>query len=162
MAFDCFLKIDDVEGESSDEKHKDWIEILSLSHGISVPYSDEGGRKRRTGSTKHQNFTVVKTVDKASPILVRVCENNDIINEVKIELCRATGDKQKYMEYVLENAKIRSIRLSGSSKGGEGLPIEEVSFSYGQITWTHFVTDHKTGRPVGQAHHQCDLTQGYA
>ena len=26
MAFDCFLKIEGVPGESTDDKHKDWIE----------------------------------------------------------------------------------------------------------------------------------------
>ncbi len=35
MAFDAFLKIDGIPGESTDDKHKDWIEILSFSHGLS-------------------------------------------------------------------------------------------------------------------------------
>ena len=30
MAFDAFLKIDGIPGESSDEKHADWIEINPL------------------------------------------------------------------------------------------------------------------------------------
>ena len=29
MAFDAFLKVDGIPGESTDDKHKDWIEILS-------------------------------------------------------------------------------------------------------------------------------------
>ena len=35
MAFDCFLKIDVIPGECTDDKHKEWIEILSYSHGVS-------------------------------------------------------------------------------------------------------------------------------
>ena len=31
MAFDAFIKLDGIPGESSDDKHKDWIEILSFS-----------------------------------------------------------------------------------------------------------------------------------
>ncbi|WP_353327541.1 type VI secretion system tube protein Hcp, partial [Chitiniphilus shinanonensis] len=27
MAFDAFIKIDGIPGESTDDKHKDWIEI---------------------------------------------------------------------------------------------------------------------------------------
>jgi hypothetical protein len=34
MAFDAFLKIDGIPGESTDDKHKDWIEILSFAHGL--------------------------------------------------------------------------------------------------------------------------------
>jgi bacteriocin-like protein len=32
-AYDAFLKIDGIPGESTDDKHKDWIEILSFNHG---------------------------------------------------------------------------------------------------------------------------------
>jgi hypothetical protein len=28
-AFDSFLKIDGIPGESTDDKHKDWIEVIS-------------------------------------------------------------------------------------------------------------------------------------
>ena len=31
-AYDAFLKIDGIAGESTDDKHKDWIEILSFNH----------------------------------------------------------------------------------------------------------------------------------
>ena len=29
MAFDSFLKIDGIQGESTDSKHQGWIEVLS-------------------------------------------------------------------------------------------------------------------------------------
>ena len=31
----CFLKIEGVPGESTDEGHADWIEVMSFSHGVS-------------------------------------------------------------------------------------------------------------------------------
>ncbi len=37
MAFDAFLKIDGIPGESTDDKHKDWIEVLSYGVGIQQP-----------------------------------------------------------------------------------------------------------------------------
>ena len=39
MAFDTFVKIEGIAGESTDDKHKDWIELLSFSHGMSQPVS---------------------------------------------------------------------------------------------------------------------------
>ncbi len=39
MAFDAFLKIDGIPGESTDDKHKDWIEITSYSQAIHQPAS---------------------------------------------------------------------------------------------------------------------------
>ena len=34
MAFDTFLKIDTIDGECTDDKHKGWIEVFSFSHGV--------------------------------------------------------------------------------------------------------------------------------
>lgn len=39
MAFDTFIKIDGIPGESSDDKHKDWIEVVSYDHQIEQPAS---------------------------------------------------------------------------------------------------------------------------
>lgn len=39
MAFDAFLKIDGIPGESTDDKHKEWIEIASYRQGVSQPAS---------------------------------------------------------------------------------------------------------------------------
>ena len=69
MAFDAFLKIDGIPGESSDDKHKDWIEILSFSHGLSQPASGSrsSGGAASAERCNHSDFSIVKTLDKASP-----------------------------------------------------------------------------------------------
>ena len=58
MAFDAFLKIDGIPGESSDDKHKDWIEILSYSHGVSQSGSGSrsSGGARSAERCDHQDF----------------------------------------------------------------------------------------------------------
>jgi hypothetical protein len=33
-AYDAFLNLDGIKGESTDDKHKDWIEISSFNHNI--------------------------------------------------------------------------------------------------------------------------------
>lgn len=152
MAFDAFLKIDGIPGECQDDKHKEWIEILSYSHGVTQL---SGGSRSSGGAatgqrSDHADFSVVKTLDKTSPKLNLHCANGAHIPKITFELCRATGDKAKYMEYVLEDNIVSGIRPGGSSAGGEALPLEEVSFNYGKITWTYFETDHKSGKPKGQ------------
>ncbi len=139
MAFDAFLKIDGIPGESSDDKHKDWIEILSYSMGITQPTS--GSASTAGGATSErahfQDFSIVKALDKASPKIALGCAGGQHIKEVKVELCRAGGDKVKYMEYKMSNCIISSFRPGGSAHGGETLPLEEVSFNYGKIEWTY-------------------------
>lgn len=149
--FDSFIKIQDIPGESSDDKHAEWIEILSFSHGVSQPGSGSvsSGGSRTAERCEHQDFSIVKTLDKATPKLNLYCCNGTHIPEVVVELCRAGGDKQKYMEYKMTDVIISSVRPGGSAKGGENLPLEEVTFTYGKIDWTYTETDHKTGAPKG-------------
>ena len=159
MAFDCFLKIDGVPGESTDDKHSDWIELLSYSHGVSQPGSgaQSSGGARSAERCDHEDFSVVKSIDKASPKLALFCCNGSHIKEIKMELCRATGDKQKYMEVVMTDVIVSSVRPGGSAQGGESLPLEEVAFNYGKIEWAYTQTDHKTGKPKGDVKAHWDL-----
>lgn len=159
MAFDCFLKIDVIPGECTDDKHKEWIEILSYSHGVSQLSSGSRstGGARSAERCNHQDFAVVKSLDKTSPKLTLFCCNGTHIKEIKLALCRATGEKQQYMEYVLSDSIVSSVRPGGSSHGGESLPLEEVTFNYGKIKWTYTETDHATGKPGGNVSTFWDL-----
>lgn len=160
MAFDAFLKISTIPGESTDDKHKDWIEILSYHWGISQPSSgsSSSGGARSAERCNHQDFSIVKTLDKASPKLFLSCCKGEHIPEIKLELCRATGDKTKYMEYKLTDTLISSVRPGGSSKAGETLPLEEVSFNYSKIELIYTETDHASGKPKGDIKGLWDLT----
>ncbi len=159
MAFDAFLKISDIPGESTDDKHKDWIEVLSFSCGVSQRAS--GSASTGGGATAEradfQDFSIVKTLDKASPKLALACAGGTHIKEVVLELCRAGGDKVKYMEYKLSHAVISSVRPGGSAQGGETLPLEEVSFNYGKIEWTYVQQKRADGSGGGQVAAGWDL-----
>ncbi len=159
MAFDAFLKINGIPGECTDDKHSEWIEVLSFSHGVtqrtSGSVSSGGGRSAER--CDHSQFSIVKSLDKATPKLNLYCSNGEHIDEVLIELCRAGGDKQRYMQYKLNDVIVASVRPGGSSSAQENLPLEEVSLAYGKIEWTYTETDHKTGKPKGDVKHLWDL-----
>lgn len=149
MPADVFLQINGIPGESTDEKHKNWIEVLSYSHGI----SQTGAGARSTGGAatagkcSHQDFSIVKALDKASPTLNLFCSNGTHIDKITLELCRATGDKQPYMVYKFVDTVVSSVSVGG---GGEGIPTESVTLNYGAIYWTYVETDHQTGKKKGE------------
>jgi type VI secretion system secreted protein Hcp len=160
MAFDAFLKIDGIPGESTDDKHKDWIEILSYSHGITQPSSATassagGGTTERVN---HADFSLVKHLDKASPKLYELCCTGKHIPTVTVELCRAGGDKLKYMEVKMEQVIISAVSPGGASGSGDSLPSEHVSFNYGKIKWTYTQQKRTDGSGGGNVTGGWDLT----
>jgi polygalacturonase len=85
MAFDAFLKIDGIPGESTDDKHKDWIEILSYSFDIDQPSSatdsSAGGGNlaapRLIQVTGGNNFVLYQVTLKNAPKFHVVIDSTD-------------------------------------------------------------------------------------
>jgi type VI secretion system secreted protein Hcp len=134
MAYDAFLKIDAIPGESTDERHKDWIEILSFRCGITQPATvaatGSGGSTERPCLS---DFTVVHPFDKASPKLFLACARGERIKEVIVQFNARTRDKATYLEYKLSDVIVSSVKPGGAAEGGETMPLEEVSFNFRKI-----------------------------
>lgn len=150
MASDAFLKLEGIDGESTDTGHKDWIEITSFSSGVmqTSAGSRSSGGAATGGRCDHTDFTITKELDKTSPKLLLHCCNGKHIKTGTLELFRATGGGSsiKYMEYKMEDLIVSNVSTGGS---GSGLPSESVSLNYGKITWTYTALDHQTGASKG-------------
>lgn len=160
MAFDTFIKIDGIPGESMDEKHKDWIEIISFSHHVEQPASSTASSVGGATAERvnHGAFNIVHQMDKATPKLFEACCTGKHIKEVTIEFCRAGGDKVKYMEIKLEQVLVSSVSESGSSSGESGFPADAISLSYGKIKWTYTQQKREDGSAGGNVSAGWDLT----
>jgi type VI secretion system secreted protein Hcp len=150
MPFDGFLKIAGIDGESTDDKHKGWIEVLSFSMGVAQARS---GTHSGSGSKAGQradfaDFNFVHTVDKASPKLFQYCASGEHVKDVSLEVCKAGGDKQKYLVYKFSDVLVSSVRPGGSGQGVDALPVEDVSLNFGKVEITYTVIDAK-GKPAG-------------
>ncbi len=161
MAFDAFLQIDGIPGESTDSKHKDWIEIVDYAHTMAQKTSDTASSSgaRASERANHGLFTVTKDLDKSSPKLAVSLNNGASIPKVRMELCRATGDKQLYMVYEMSDVIVADITVRGDMTGERSVPTEMVSFSYGEIEWTYTVTDKKTGKSSGDISGKWSVTE---
>ena len=160
MAFDAFIKIDGIPGESSDDKHKEWIEVLSFKHQIEQPASSTASSVGGATAERvnHGSFIIMHNLDKATPKLLEACCTGKHIKEATIELCRAGGDKLKYMEIKLEQVLISSVMDNGSSTGESGFPSETVALSYGKIKWTYTQQKREDGSAGGNVSAGWDLT----
>lgn len=138
MATDSYLQIDGLKGESTDNAHKDWIEILSFSHAISQPASatanSAGGAT--SGRCKHEDFVITKYVDLSSPKLYELCSSGKHVSKVTLELMRASGGSPvKYMAIEMDQVVISKV--SPEVTNGSEFPTEQVHFNYGVIKWTY-------------------------
>lgn len=158
MAVDMFLKVDGVDGESTDDKHKAEIEVLSYSWGVNQQKSGSASSAGNlaSGRASFQDFSVVKAIDKASPKLMLACADGTHIKTIRLEICRAAGDKQPYMEYKFTDVIVTSFRPGGSGHG-EALPLEEVSFAYGKAEWKYTQTKVEGGKAAGNVAGGWDL-----
>ena len=159
MAFDAFMKIADAPGECTDDKHKEWVEITSYTHTIHQPASATASSAGGAAAERveHGTLDVTHFMDKASPKLFEFCCTGKHVKEVTLELCRAGGDKFKYMEIKLEAVIVSRITVNASSGGGTNFPTETLSFSYGKITETYFQQKRADGSGGGQVQAGWDL-----
>jgi type VI secretion system secreted protein Hcp len=125
-----FLKLDGIDGESTDSKHKDEIEVLSFSWGVSNPAA-EGRAGARAGKVSPSDFMIVKRLDTATPQLIQKICQGEHLGSALLTL-QKSGEKP--LEYL--KIKLTDILISGYSTGGNsgtGEPVEQVSFSFQSV-----------------------------
>lgn len=138
MAIDVYLQIDGIKGESTDDRHRDWIECKSVSWELRQPRSatasTAGGHTAER--CEHGEIVVAKLADLASPMLLQNCSTGRTLPRARIEFMRADGlgNRVKYFEIELENVLIGGV--SPSIREGDILS-EYVALKYSQIKWKY-------------------------
>lgn len=153
MALDAFIQIEGIEGESTDDKHKNWIEVdayyLGCKQASSGKVSTGGSMTASRAELKPFIFTHV--IDKATPKLQEACAKGSNLKKVTFDVCRATpGGETVFFEVTMVNATVTRSELSGSATNtsvgdsilpsGTDLPTEEVELLPMKITWKYTET----------------------
>ena len=146
----AFMKLGDIKGEATDDGHKEWIIIDSLSAPISRSIPAGAKDQQRTkGDTMLGDVVVTRNLDKSSTKLQEACANGTFFKEVEIHLCTTVKNKQEpYLKYKLSDVIVSSYSFHGTASGSP-LPAEQVSLGYSQAEWTYIIVDPKTGDQKG-------------
>jgi type VI secretion system secreted protein Hcp len=131
MAVNAYLIIDGRPGPSTSKQGA--IDILSFSFGASqtavIGVGSSGG-EARAGRANLGDLSIMKVVDKTSPLLFDDCVTGNYLATVDVVYDKPMGDDQQdYYKIHLENALITSVQHSGSNEN----PMESVSFAYSKI-----------------------------
>ena len=148
------------EGESTLNGYEKKIELLSFSHGVAMQITgDISNTERTSGRPNHQDFTVTKYLDKASPVLNQNCCEGKCFPLVKIIVGRNdSGNIVKLIEYQIKNAIISSISVGG---GSGDKPVETLTFNYNHVTWD-FHNQKTEGTEAGHVDGKWDLSKNQA
>lgn len=124
----------EVRGESSLKGYEKKIELLSFSHGVAMQITgDLSNNERTSGRPNHQDMTVTKYLDSASPVLNQACCEGKTFPQVDIVIGRnADGKVIELMKYTMKNVLISSIAVGG---GGGDKPVETLTLNYNAIEW---------------------------
>lgn len=144
MAFDAFLKIEGIEGESTDKTHPGEIEVMSFSWGVTQTGSAGGGGGGGAGKAVNQDFHFTTAVSKASPVLMLACATGRHLPSALLTLRKAGGQAIEFVKIRMQDVLISSYQTGGAAD--DGAPTDQVSLNFVKIDFTY--TQPRTGEVV--------------
>lgn len=121
--YQMFLKVDTVQGESVDEKHKSEIEIDSFT------WLEQ--RSSNVSKPSMGGFQVTMAASKASPQLFLYGAGGTRIPRVVLAVRKAGTNQQDFLKWNLTDAYIASFKTVGNTHG-DGIQ-EEVVFGFSKV-----------------------------
>ena len=129
---DIHIKLGDIKGESTDDKHKDEIDVESFSWGASNPGSMSHGGGGGTGRVSFSDLTFVHHVDKASANLWKACATGEHIKEATLSSAKQGKGPQDFLIFKMNDILITSVSLS-EANGTGSVPLENVSMQFAKV-----------------------------
>lgn len=133
MAVDIFLKINDdnVKGESQDKTHKQDIDVLAWSFGMSNSSSTHTGGGGGAGKVNVQDISLTKYVDSASPALMLACCNGQHFPSALLTVRKMGKTPLEYIKITMTEVIVTSVSTGGS--GGEDKLTENISLNFAKV-----------------------------
>jgi type VI secretion system secreted protein Hcp len=129
MSADMFLKVDGIKGESKDSKHRDDIDVLSWSWGMtSSPPAGGGGGGGGAGKVSFRDISIGKKIDAATPKLMLSCASGQHIKSAQLT-ARQMG--LEYLKVALEDVLVASVGVG--EPGASGEVTETVTFKFREV-----------------------------
>jgi type VI secretion system secreted protein Hcp len=144
VAVDYFLKIEGIEGESKDARHKNEIEIESFSWGETNSGGAARGGGGGAGKVSMQDLLVMTQTSKASPQLLLACASGQHFKSATLTLRKSGKDQQEFLVYKLTDVRVSSYQTGGSA--GSDAPNDSAALNFARIE-VEYRPQGATGKP---------------
>ena len=135
MAVDYFLKIDGIEGESLDSKHKGEIQLESWSWGSTQSGHHSAGGGGGAGKVVMQDFHFVMKVNKSSPKLFDACATGTHIKKATLTCRKAGKEQQEFLVVTFQDLLVSSYQTGGNAN--DVIPLDQISFNFADIDFDY-------------------------
>lgn len=138
MAWDAYLKVEGLKGESKRKGHEGEIEVISFSFGAQNQSSVGIGGGGGTGVVSLSSMSIMKKTEATSAELFQhICTGEHFPTAV-LSMYKSGGAAGPllYLTMEFEEFYPDSIQWSGSA-GGDDVPMESVTFAFGKVTFTY-------------------------
>jgi type VI secretion system secreted protein Hcp len=140
VAADIFAKLGDIKGESLDDKHKDEIEVLSWSWGMTTAGIAGAGTGAALGRAAFKDLSFTHKIDKASPPLMKACATGVHLKEATITHRKAGKGQQEFLVIKMNDVIVTAMADSDSSQES----VETVSLAFAKVN-----LEYKPQKPDG-------------
>ena len=141
-AVDYFLKIDGIQGESIDSKHKGEIQLTSWSWGVSNSSTHAAGGGGGAGRVSFQDFQFTALSSKASPQLLSASVRGLRAKTAVLTARKAGKEPVEFLKITMSSVLVSFYKEQGASL--EVAPGDEVGLSFMKLAFT-FTPQSPTG-----------------
>ncbi len=127
-----YLKIDGIEGESKDDKHKNEIDIETWSWGQTNVGDAAYRGGEGAGKVSAQDFHFVMKVNKASPKLMEACASGEGIKKAVLTATKAGKTEQDFLKVTLNDFIVSSYQTLGGAST-DVLPSDQITLNFSKM-----------------------------
>ena len=129
-AFDYFLRLDGIPGESLDSKHKGEIDVLSWSWGESQEIAATPGGGSGAGKVEMTDLHVSANLSKASPQLLLACAAGKHIKSAVLTGRKAGKQQTEFLTFSLSDVLVSGYQTGASEAE---VPLDSISLNFSKI-----------------------------
>jgi type VI secretion system secreted protein Hcp len=148
MAVDWFLQVAGITGDSTDDEHRNEIEVLAWSWGVVNSVSSAGHVGAGLGKPSFQDLHVVSRIGSASPHLFLACATGQHLASATLTGVRPGPRRLDFLVYRLADVVIGSVQHNSGDE--QQAPVDRFGMSYRRVDVSYLPTgpDGRPGTPV--------------
>lgn len=143
FATEMFLKMGEIKGESQDKVHREEIDVLAWSWGMTQSTATTTGGAG-AGKVNVRQLHLTKRTDRSTPALMLLCANGKHEDRAVLTLRKQGETAVEFYRVVLEDVMVNAVSTGGSA-GGDGL-IETVALGFARVG-IEYISIKPTGEP---------------